>query len=134
MAGPLRVLLFDVDHTLLSAGGAGFRAMDRAFVELYGVENATRGIAPDGKTDPMLFGEAPVGCRTGGRGGPPRELKAAPFGLARSFAFGAYGSDHGARLRLPPIAVERAERLAGRPIGLGPHVALVGDTPRGVVC
>lgn len=186
MTAALKVLLFDVDHTLLSAGGAGFRAMDRAFLELYGVENATRGIAPDGKTDPMLFGEALVRCRLAAAGSPPpcelvrryedlfpeemaappaelmpgvRELlqalsgcpgvqlglltgnlertaqvKVATFGLDRYFAFGAYGSDHGDRLRLPPVAVERAERLAGRPIGLGPHVVIVGDTPRDVVC
>lgn len=186
MTEAMKVLLFDVDHTLLAAGGAGFRAMDRAFVELYGVENATRGIAPDGKTDPMLFGEALVRCRLAAAGGPPppelvrryetlfpeemaappaelmpgvqellhalsgrpqvllglltgnlertAQLKVATFGLDRFFAFGAYGSDHGDRLRLPPIAVERAERLAGRPIGLGPHVVIVGDTPRDVVC
>ena len=71
MTAALRVLLFDVDHTLLAAGGAGFRAMDRAFVELYGVENATRGIVPDGKTDPMLFGEALVRCRLAAAGSPP---------------------------------------------------------------
>jgi phosphoglycolate phosphatase-like HAD superfamily hydrolase len=62
------------------------------------------------------------------------QVKVATFGLDRYFAFGAYGSDHGDRLRLPPIAVERAERLAGRPIGLGRHVVIVGDTPRDVVC
>jgi phosphoglycolate phosphatase-like HAD superfamily hydrolase len=186
MPESLRLLLFDVDHTLLAAGGAGFRAMDRAFFELYGVENATRGIAPDGKTDPMLFGEALVRCRLAAAGSsPPPELvrryeslfpeemaappaalmpgvrellhalsgqpqvllglltgnlertaqvKVAAFGLDRYFAFGAYGSDHGDRLHLPPIAVERAERLAGRPIGLGRHVVIVGDTPRDVVC
>jgi phosphoglycolate phosphatase-like HAD superfamily hydrolase len=186
MTAALKVLLFDVDHTLLAAGGAGFRAMDRAFVELYGVESATRGITPDGKTDPMLFGEALVRCRLAAAGSPPppelvrryetlfpeemaappaelmpgvRELlhalsghpqvllglltgnlertarlKVATFGLDHHFAFGAYGSDHGDRLRLPPIAVERAERLAGRTIGLGRHVVIVGDTPRDVVC
>ena len=32
--------------------------MNRAFAELYGIEDATRGIVPDGKTDPMLFEEA----------------------------------------------------------------------------
>jgi phosphoglycolate phosphatase len=186
MAGSLRVLLFDVDHTLLAAGGAGFRAMDRAFLEICGVENATRGIVPDGKTDPMLFGEALVRCRLAAAGSPPppelvrryeilfpeemaappavlmpgvRELldslsgrpqvllglltgnlertaqvKVATFGLDHYFTFGAYGSDHGDRLRLPPIAVERAERLAGLPIGLGRHVVILGDTPRDVVC
>jgi phosphoglycolate phosphatase-like HAD superfamily hydrolase len=53
-----KVLLFDIDHTLLASGGAGFRAMNRAFAELYGVDDATSGIVPDGKTDPMLLREA----------------------------------------------------------------------------
>jgi phosphoglycolate phosphatase-like HAD superfamily hydrolase len=53
-----KILLFDIDHTLLESGGAGFRAMNRAFSEVYGVDDATRGIVPDGKTDPMLLREA----------------------------------------------------------------------------
>jgi phosphoglycolate phosphatase-like HAD superfamily hydrolase len=186
MSEPLRVLLFDGDHTLRAAGGAGFRAMDRAFLELYGVDHATRGIVPDGKTDPMLFSEALVRCRLAPAGAPPppglvaryeglfpeemtappatlmpgvselldaltgrddvalglltgnlettAKIKLATFGLDRHFAFGAYGSDHADRLELPPIAVERAERLTGRRIGLGPHVVVVGDTPRDVDC
>ena len=186
MTAALTVLLFDVDHTLLAAGGAGFRAMDRAFLELYGVDHATRGIVPDGKTDPMLFSEALVRCRLAPAGAPPppglvtryeglfpeemtappatlmpgvselldalagrddvalglltgnlettAKIKLATFGLDRHFAFGAYGSDHADRLELPPIAVERAERLTGRRIGLGPHVVVVGDTPRDVDC
>lgn len=54
---PFRLLLFDVDQTLLVSGGAGRRAMDRAIEELYGVENAFSGTQPAGKTDPVIFRE-----------------------------------------------------------------------------
>jgi phosphoglycolate phosphatase-like HAD superfamily hydrolase len=60
----MKILLFDIDHTLLESGGAGFRAMNRAFSELYGIDDATRGIVPDGKTDPMLLREA-IAAMTG---------------------------------------------------------------------
>jgi phosphoglycolate phosphatase-like HAD superfamily hydrolase len=59
-----KVLLFDIDATLLKTGYAGLRALDRAFERLYGVHEATKGIRPAGKTDPsiireMLAGSAP---------------------------------------------------------------------------
>ena len=60
--------------------------------------------------------------------------KLAAFGLERHFRFGAFGSDDRDRLKLPPIAVARAEAIAGQRIGLGPHVVIVGDTPRDVAC
>jgi phosphoglycolate phosphatase-like HAD superfamily hydrolase len=53
----LKLLLFDLDGTLMLSGGAGDRAMSRAFLERWGVEGAFRGIIPDGKTDPMIFRE-----------------------------------------------------------------------------
>lgn len=53
----MKILLFDIDGTLLLSGGAGRRAIDRAFHELFGVENAFDGVVPDGNTDPMIFNE-----------------------------------------------------------------------------
>lgn len=183
----MKLLLFDIDHTLLASGGAGFRAINRAFAELYGVENATRGIVPDGKTDPMLFEEAirnAPGARASQDGrlatliqlyerllpeemtAPPARLmpgvtellealsvrsglllglltgnlestahaKLRTFDLDGFFGFGAFGSDDRDRLQLPPVAVRRAEELTGTRIGLGPHVVVIGDTQRDVVC
>lgn len=52
-----KVLLFDIDATLLKTGWAGFRALDRIFDELYGVPKATEGIQPAGKTDPLIMRE-----------------------------------------------------------------------------
>ena len=53
----MKILLFDIDGTLMLSGGAGRRAIDRTFLELYGVEDAFEGIVPDGNTDPLIFRE-----------------------------------------------------------------------------
>ncbi len=39
------------------SGGAGRRAIDRAFFDLYGITGAFEGIVPDGNTDPKIFSE-----------------------------------------------------------------------------
>jgi phosphoglycolate phosphatase-like HAD superfamily hydrolase len=184
----MKLLLFDIDGTLLLSGGAGARAIDRAFAELYGLDDAFRGIVPDGKTDPLIFTEifanhdlqisdptaaidelaesyarhmpAEMAASDGARLMPgakqlvealaPRDdlalglltgnfettgrVKLAHFDLDRHFAFGAFASDDGDRNRLVPIAVGRAETHLGRPIGLGRHVVVVGDTPRDIGC
>ena len=39
---------------------------------------------------------------------PGARLKLEPLGLNHHFPFGAYGSDHEDRYRLPAVAVERA--------------------------
>ena len=48
---PARILLFDLDGTLLLTGGAGVRALDRVFQELYGLRDAGRGVPFAGRTD-----------------------------------------------------------------------------------
>ena len=53
----MKLLLFDVDQTLISTGGAGIRALNRAFQKLYSVNNAMEGILPHGKTDPGIIRE-----------------------------------------------------------------------------
>jgi len=52
-----KVLLFDIDATLLLSGNAGGRALNRVFLELYGVPGAFDFVRPHGKTDPMIFRE-----------------------------------------------------------------------------
>ncbi len=46
-----RIILFDIDQTLLYSGGAGGLAMRRAFHELYGIEDGFRRIEFSGRTD-----------------------------------------------------------------------------------
>ncbi len=52
-----RLLLFDIDGTLILSGGAGIRSVNRAFLRLFGVRDAMERCRPDGKTDPAIFRE-----------------------------------------------------------------------------
>ncbi len=52
-----RLFLFDLDGTLVSTGGAGLRALAKAFFDLFGVADAMDDIDPSGKTDPAIFRE-----------------------------------------------------------------------------
>jgi phosphoglycolate phosphatase len=52
------VLLFDIDGTLVLTGGAGGRAMTRAFEDLYGVRNAFNGVPFNGRTDAWILSRA----------------------------------------------------------------------------
>lgn len=53
-----RLVLFDIDGTLILTGGAGSRAMGRAFSELFGVEDAFTGIPMAGRTDAVILADA----------------------------------------------------------------------------
>lgn len=50
-----KVVLFDIDNTLLYTGGAGSVAMTRAFEELYGVPNGFSGVEFSGRTDLFIL-------------------------------------------------------------------------------
>jgi len=65
----VKLLLFDVDLTLISTGGAGIRALNRACRQLLAVENAMDGITPSGKTDPSIVREIFAACRIDNNGG-----------------------------------------------------------------
>jgi len=52
-----KLLIFDIDGTLLLTGGTGRIAFERAFQNLYHIENSWGHVFPDGKTDQMIFGE-----------------------------------------------------------------------------
>ena len=51
----MRLLLFDVDGTLIDTRGAGRRALDLAFEERFGWIDATAGISFSGATDPWIL-------------------------------------------------------------------------------
>jgi phosphoglycolate phosphatase-like HAD superfamily hydrolase len=53
----VRLLLFDIDQTLINTGGAGLRALDRACLQVFGIPNAMQDIHPHGKTDPAIARE-----------------------------------------------------------------------------
>ncbi len=52
-----RLFLFDLDGTLVSTGGAGTRALTKAFREMFGVEDVSHKIKFAGKTDFAIFRE-----------------------------------------------------------------------------
>jgi len=53
-----KVILFDIDGTLVLTGGAGQRAMGRAFEELFSIPNAFRHIDMPGRTDSWILSDA----------------------------------------------------------------------------
>ncbi len=54
----MKLVLFDIDGTLLLTGGAGSRALRRALYRVFGLANGMNSIRPDGKTDPQIVQEA----------------------------------------------------------------------------
>ncbi len=54
----MRLLLFDIDGTLVLTGGAGSRAMTRAFAQTHGLEDALRKVDLAGRTDRIIMRDA----------------------------------------------------------------------------
>jgi phosphoglycolate phosphatase len=183
-----KLVLFDIDGTLVSTQGAGARAFGRAMIEVYGETGPIDTYEFHGRTDPqiarellravdfsdeaidrrlpelwdvylrelalelerpdtearVLAGVAPlldalhetgdhlVALLTGNveRGA---RLKLSAVDLWERFDFGAYGSDHERRDRLPAVAVQRARDRSGIHFR-GRDVVIVGDTPFDVSC
>ena len=50
----MKILLFDIDCTLIITGNAGNKSITRAFENLYGIKDAMVGIKPHGNTDPAI--------------------------------------------------------------------------------
>lgn len=53
----MKLILFDIDGTLISSGGAGAKAMNLAFEEVFSVPDAFKGISMAGKTDIRIMKE-----------------------------------------------------------------------------
>ena len=51
----IHLLLFDVDGTLILTGGAGIRAFQRTFRELFQMDPVIDGIRLHGRTDPQII-------------------------------------------------------------------------------
>jgi phosphoglycolate phosphatase-like HAD superfamily hydrolase len=181
----MRLVLFDIDGTLVSDGGAAREAFGSALEAVCGYRGDLRRYDFSGRTDPQIthmvlgdFGlaeseidavmprllaqyvealdhsapgrvrELPgvrvlldalaadarvvLGLLTGNveRGA---RVKLGNAGLNDYFPFGAFGSDSPRREELPPIAVERASRVAGRRFA-GRDVVIIGDSIYDVRC
>jgi phosphoglycolate phosphatase len=53
-----KLVLFDIDGTLVLTGGAGLRGMNRALEEVFGHANGLEGIAVAGRTDWAILADA----------------------------------------------------------------------------
>jgi phosphoglycolate phosphatase len=181
-----RLVLFDIDGTLLSAGGVSARSFEAALREVFGTVGKVTGFEYSGKTDPQIVRElmqgagisdadierlrplaleryrqrlaeslrpddvvakpgipallaalgsdarVTLGLLTGNLE-PTARLKLAPLDANRFFPFGAFGSDHEDRYRLPAIALQRARQAVGITFG-GGEVVIVGDSIHDVQC
>ncbi len=90
-----RLLLFDIDGTMLTCQGRGLKAMHRVVQELWGTAPVEVQIHPHGKTDPMLFEE--VGAAYG--------LSAADIGGRNADLQQAYAKALAGELRTPGVCV-----------------------------
>ncbi|MDI6800805.1 MAG: HAD family hydrolase [Thermodesulfovibrionales bacterium] len=53
----MKLILFDIDGTLIDSGEAGSRSLNLAFRELFSIDNAFKGISMAGKTDTQIMKE-----------------------------------------------------------------------------
>lgn len=54
----MKILLFDIDGTLVHTGGSGKHAMEVAFAEIYGIPNGLENVLLAGQTDPKILLDA----------------------------------------------------------------------------
>jgi phosphoglycolate phosphatase len=109
-----RLVLFDIDGTLLAAGGAGARALLGALRDVYGTEGAAEGARFGGRTDPEI-----VRTLLEGGGMAPAEVEARLDALwARYLERLAAEAAAGGVRALPGAAAlaERVERAGGETV------------------
>ncbi len=53
----MKLILFDIDGTLIDSGGAGVRSLNLAFEKVFSIENAFKDISMAGKTDSQIIKE-----------------------------------------------------------------------------
>jgi phosphoglycolate phosphatase-like HAD superfamily hydrolase len=80
----VRLVLFDVDGTLIHTGGAGVKAFARTLAAEFGQPNGTEGIKFGGRTDPSLVREAFGNCG----------IPASPENFERFFSAYVFWLDH----------------------------------------
>jgi phosphoglycolate phosphatase-like HAD superfamily hydrolase len=110
----IRVVLWDIDGTLVSAGGAGRRAFERAVADFVGpFDGALREMRLDGMTDRLIVREALTIL------GKPHTDALCDDLLGR-YVDHLRGEIHGPGFRVLPAVAETltALRDAGRPFGL----------------
>lgn len=56
------------------------------------------------------------------------------YNLDKFFSFGAFGSDDEDRNKLPPLAIERANKLNQKDVFSNENTIIIGDAPRDISC
>ncbi len=97
----MQVVLFDIDGTLLTSGGAGYQAFNAIFTNLYGVDDVTKGFKAGGMTDDLIIQQLFLTAL--GREANPTELLHVRNAYVDSFPH-YYAKTE--RLRIMPLAVE----------------------------
>ncbi|MGH7494078.1 MAG: HAD family hydrolase [bacterium] len=54
----MKILLFDIDGTLIHSGGSGLHGMNLAFADTWGIANALQGLQLSGRTDSLILQDA----------------------------------------------------------------------------
>ena len=106
----IHLLLFDVDGTLILTGGAGIRAFQRTFRELFRVDAVIDGIRFHGRTDPQIIDDIFVAGL--GRPATPSETEAV---CSRYLTYLGDEVRHSPGYRIMPGLPGLLETLAGRP-------------------
>jgi phosphoglycolate phosphatase len=111
------VLLFDIDGTLVTTGGVGRRALERAFERLYGRTDACAGFRMDGMTDRAIVRLA---LRAIGTAATDAAVDSVLPAYLQVLAEEVSGADL-SRYRVHPGMWEAVERALGRgaAVGLG---------------
>lgn len=88
-----KLILFDIDGTLIVSGGAGARAMTRAFEKVWGLNDALRHIDVAGRTDNIILADALRSTDIVAEGEPLTQFKRTYCEFLREELRGAGGAD-----------------------------------------
>lgn len=112
----MKVILFDIDYTLLRTGGVGKTAVDAAFKELFGVEQAWGETSAAGKTDPLVFQE--IASRVLGRNLTQAEYRSAIEIYERAFEAAIADSPNFEVLPAVPALLNRLSTMEDVALGV----------------
>ena len=106
----MKLLLFDIDGTMLHTHGVGRRSVEEAIAEVFGRTVSTRGVSFSGKTDPQIMREVlvHVGIR-------PEDVNGAFEDVLAAYEMAMHRNLDPARVTLLPGVRPLLETLAPRP-------------------